>query len=141
MTNSDSIIVITSDGPEHKYVTNLICANFSVSAIFVLRSARRHSGLLRHGLIVFLDKLLRYVYLLAVNDKKSRLVALHSVLGESPCSEFSEVNKLVSLDRPSAQELVRAVEKFQPQIIAVYGTGKIPDKVLSLAKRVALNMH
>lgn len=141
MIGLDSIVVITSDGPEHKYVANLICANFSVSAIFVLRAARPRSAFLRYGSVVFLDKLLRYVYLLAVNDKASRLKALHSVLGETQCSEFAEPDKLVRFDSPSARELAQAVQKFQPQIIAVYGTKKIPNKVLNTAKTIALNMH
>jgi methionyl-tRNA formyltransferase len=141
MTGSDSIVVITSDGPEHKYVANLICANFSVSAIFVLRVARSRSAFLQRGPIVFLDKLLRHVYLMAVNDKALRLKALHSVLGEARCSEFETPDKLIRFDSRSARELAGAVQKFQPQIIAVYGTGKIPDKVLSTAKTIALNMH
>ncbi len=48
MTQTRSIVVLTGDGPEHKYVTNLICAHFPVSAIFVVgEQPRKRSAILQ----------------------------------------------------------------------------------------------
>jgi len=141
MSETGTIVVLTGDGLEHKYVTNLICAHLPVSAIFVLDApAPRLSRIFRRGVSAFLDKLLWRAFLLAVNDKKARTAALHDVLGEE-CREFAEPHKVIKFAGRETEMLARAVKEFRPRVIAVYGTGKIPDAVLKTAGQIALNMH
>lgn len=142
MSEGKSIVVITGDGPEHKYVTNLICAAVPVSAIFVLHPVRgRRPRLFQRGVSAFLDKLLWRAFLLAIGDGKRRQASVQRVLGEARCAQFTEPDKLIHMTGASTAELAEAVKTFRPEIIAVYGTSKIPDAVLDVAGQVALNMH
>src|SRR5262245_38963981 len=142
MSEDNSIVILTGDGPEHKYVANAICSQFPVSAIFVLDGqARRPVRILQKGLFIFLDKVLWRAFQIATRDKKRRLTSLRSVLGSDLCSDFIEAGKVIRLGRASPAELAQAVQQFHPKVIAVYGTYKIPATVLNIADHIALNMH
>lgn len=141
MTHTDSIVVLTGDGPEHKYVTNLICEGFDVSAIFVVHEARRGiRRFLRHGIVTFLDKLALRTFLFAIRDEEARSISLTRVLGNQS-RRFAEPDKLVQMDGGDAEALAGAVARLSPRVIVVYGTGKIADIVLEQAGEIALNMH
>ena len=66
--------------------------------------------------------------------------SLHRVLGRS-AQAFHREDLLVPVGRPKDGVLARRVAEIDPDIIAVYGTGIVPDNVLRLARNVALNMH
>lgn len=147
MKESNSIVMLTGDGPEHKYVANLICSRYEVAAIIVVGAQARQSmrqrlsKIFRRGLLNFLDKALWRVFLLVTHDKEAHAAALREVLGEGSCSEFREKEKVIRMTSPDTEELVRVVDGFHPAIIAVYGTYKIPDAVLGVAQNLAINMH
>jgi methionyl-tRNA formyltransferase len=62
------------------------------------------------------------------------------VLGPSAAG-FDQPELVEAVGRPKAGRLAERVAALEPDIIAVYGTGIIPDAVLDQAKVVALNMH
>lgn len=142
MTDSRSIVVITADGPEHIYVTNVICAHFDVAAIFVLEPSPSNNrfNVWRRGIGTILDKLMWRALLFALNDRKARKQALHSVLGHESLA-FAQSGRVVRVRADEREKLTASITDIAPDILAVYGTGKIPNEILNLADQVALNMH
>lgn len=137
-----SIVVITGSGPEHRFVANRIVAAHEVAAILVCDPAprRRWSAVLRKSPVRFADKALRQVYLRAIGDAAAREATLRRILGRDS-EAFSRPDLVRPVGRPKDGLLARTVAGLRPRIVAVYGTGVVPDDVLALADQIALNMH
>jgi methionyl-tRNA formyltransferase len=138
-----SLLIITGNDPEHRYVANRIAREHCVTRILVVGRRRRRSWhkVLRKTPLVFMDKALLHLFQRVVGDAAARQRALHDVLGKEMCAEFHETGKLVHVEDDGGSDLVRNVAKWSPDVIAVYGTGIIPDDVLVEARIAALNMH
>jgi methionyl-tRNA formyltransferase len=137
-----SLVLITAEGPEHRYVANRIVAAHEVAAILLCDPAARRGGLqtLRRSPRRFADKALRQLYLRATGDAARRRAGLRRILG--PESEgFARPDLLVPVGPARGPLLGETLAGLAPRIIAVYGTGVIPAAVLRLASEVALNMH
>jgi len=145
--NSMRIIVITGDGLEHRYVANMLAAKVPLAGIVVdhgkparaiekvRKYFRRYTTvqlMFRAGLAV-----LRRVW----RDRANRREAVLSILGRESCLEFLHSELLQHVRGINTPEGVRAVASLEPDVILVYGTGIVGKKVLSLARRLALNMH
>ncbi len=137
-----SLVIITGDGPEHHYVANHITAAHDVTAILVCDPPVRRSwkSILRKGLGGFLSKAARQVYLRMIKDQKARSAQLEKVFGPGAVS-FERSDLVHRVGRPKSGELARVVAELKPDVLAIYGTGIIPDNVLTLTGQVALNMH
>jgi methionyl-tRNA formyltransferase len=139
---SYSLVVVTADGPEHRYVTNRICEEFEVAAILVTDPAPRRSWkkVLKSGFAKFLDKSLWRLFLKAIRDDSKRAAELDRVLG-ARSRVFEQPQKVLRVGRPKAGGLLREVERLAPEFLAVYGTAIIPDAVLDAATKRSFNMH
>lgn len=137
-----SLVLITGDGPEHRYVANAILAVHDARAIFLCDPPKRRSwkSVLRRSRREFVDKALRQLYLRAICDHERRQASLRGVLGKK-AEAFDRQDLLVPVGAPKDGVLAAKVAEIGPDIIAVYGTGIIPDGILNLARNVALNMH
>ncbi len=136
------IVIITGDGPEHHHVANAICAAHPVAAILLCDPPPRRSWqkVLRTSISQFVDKAARSLFLRLIGDAAQRERSLLAVLGPG-ASGFAQPELVERVGRPRAGQLARRVVELAPDIIAVYGTGIIPDAVLEQAGTVALNMH
>ena len=137
-----SLVLITGEGPEHRYVANRILAAHAVAAILLCAPAPRRSSrrLLRASPRAFADKALRRLYLRAIGDASARRASLRRILG--PESEaFCRPDLLVPVGPAKGPLLAQKVAELRPEIIAVYGTGVIPSAILQMAGGIALNMH
>jgi folate-dependent phosphoribosylglycinamide formyltransferase PurN len=142
MKAEPSIVIVTSSGPEHWYVANRIAAEIPVRAIIVLDQPKRQvKRYWRAGVGKMIDKVLLGFFLAAVRDARRKALALEQVFGARRSAQCREVGKVLELGSPSTEEMVQAIGALQPDVIAVYGTGKIPQAVLDLAKDQAFNMH
>lgn len=139
---SGGLVLVTGDGPEHRYVVNRICATHDVAAILMADPPPRRNWrkVLRRSPAAFVDKTLWRLFLRLVRDDRAREAALREVLG-SDCERFVEAEKILRVGRPREGRLARASTDLAPDVIAVYGTGIIPDEVLRQARLAALNMH
>jgi methionyl-tRNA formyltransferase len=137
------LVVITCDGPEHRYVTNRLCEELDVAAILVTdRPARRSwKKVLAKSPARFVDKALWRIFLSVVGDEKRRTRELIRVLGERNCTSFREAHKVVKVGKPKSGELRDLVHSLKPEYLAIYGTGIIPNKVLQSVSKASLNMH
>jgi len=137
-----SLIIVTGDGPEHRYVTNAILARHEVAAILVCDPPARRSwkAVLRKSPLRFLDKTARQAFLRAIGDADARAESLRRVLG-GESHAFARPDLVEHVGRPKAGRLAERVREIGPEIIAIYGTGIVPDDVLALAGEISLNMH
>lgn len=137
-----TLVLITADGPEHRYVANRILAEHELAAIYLCTPSpkRKWHKVLRQSPVRFVDKVTRQLYLKLVKADAARKASLARVLGPDSTA-FSRPDLLVDVGRPKAGVLLENIKSLSPDIIAVYGTGIIPDDVLYSAGNIALNMH
>jgi folate-dependent phosphoribosylglycinamide formyltransferase PurN len=137
-----SIVLVTGDGPEHHYVANRITAAYDVAAILVCKEQKRRSwpAVWRSSRAQFIDKACGRLYLALIGDAARREKSLRRVLGPSSAG-FERADLRAEVGRPKDGGLARRLAELRPDIIAVYGTGMIPDAALAAARLVALNMH
>lgn len=137
-----SIVIVTGDGPEHKFVSNMIQEQHIVRAILQCERTppRSWRKVLRKSQREFAGKVLRRLFLSAIGDDRRRARSLRRVLGaRSECFLDASIVELVG--PPKSGRLAQRVAELKPDVIVVYGTGIVPDDVLKQARVAALNMH
>lgn len=136
------IVIVTGDGPEHRFVANALGARFKVDAILVCDPAKPRSlkKIFRKSPLTFTDKLLRKAFLALVGDKAARAQSLSRVLGPR-AGAFDQQDLVRRVGRPKSGTLAAVTAELAPDILAIYGTSIIPDAVLRIPNRIALNMH
>lgn len=135
------LVIVTGEGQEHRYVANAICTAYEVDAILLcdVPSSRSPWAILRREPLHLVDKALRVVFLRVIRDQSARKSSLNRVLG--PSSEaFTRSDLVEHVGLPREGQLARSVADLAPDVLVIYGTGIIPDNVLSYAG-AALNMH
>lgn len=136
------LVLVTGAGPEHRFVANAIAGALEVEAILVTDPAPRRGWktVLRKHPTRFLDKAALKLFDLLTKAAERRRRALDEVLGPNS-REFAQPGLLEHVGRPKDGGLEQAVRSLHPDILAIYGTAMIPDTVLRLPGRIALNMH
>lgn len=140
---SGGIVLVTCDGPEHRYVANRICAAVPVEAILLTDQPPNRSWktVLKKSLVEFADKAVWRTYLKLIGDARTAERDMERVFGREASAAFNQPEKVLAVGRPKAGRLRREIERLAPDYIAVYGTGMIPDSVLRQARIKAFNMH
>lgn len=136
------LVIVTGDGPEHRFIANRILRDHPVTAILLCDPPPRRSwkATLRAAPLRFVDKALRQVFLRFIGDAKARAAGLARVFGLDAVA-FDRPDLLIRVGRPKDGVLARRIAEFAPDVIAVYGTGFIPAGVLEQAQTIALNLH
>jgi methionyl-tRNA formyltransferase len=141
------LVLLTGEDYEHCYVANRLADAFALVRIVVgqgaprtrldrLRYLRRRYGtaqLLSRGVLRGLAFVCR--------DRAARRQALFRVLGRADCERHRHedlITRVLGLNTPTTRALIR---DLNPDVLLVYGTAVIRDEILSLAARLALNMH
>ena len=138
-----SLVLLTGNGPEHRYVANRLCAELPVDAVVVDVSARPPSlsRAFRTGKRRGLSRLLHFAFRKAIRDDRARDHALRSVLGEVATSRFDAEDRVVRVEGINSSEAHAAVTALEPAAILVYGTAIVRDEMLAHARDLAFNMH
>lgn len=135
------IAILTGTGPEHIYVANLIAEALPVAAIIsVDDNAQRRPRFVQLGVRRFADKALLRLLNMAQRQNQVRDLALKDVLGADKASKFLQGDVVKRMSGFDVALLTTVIAEVKPDILAVYGTRKIPDTILGLAP-LALNMH
>jgi len=136
------IVIITQDGPEQRYVANVLCEAFDVAAVLVDRGVRPSTWcrLKRMPLRAIISKCARAAFLRLINDRVRRQRAIERVLGQK-AKRFACGDLVMPVDGLRIDALERCVRAASPDIIAVYGCGIVPGSILNIARVTALNMH
>lgn len=136
------LVIVTGDGSEHRFVASRIAAIHPVRAILLCEPPPRRAWhrVLRRAPLRFLDKALWRVFLRVVGDRRSRTIALADVLGPDSTA-FPPGIPIIPVGRPRVGQLEAVLVAHAPDVIAVYGTGLVPDAALAQARQIALNLH
>ena len=139
-------VLITADGPEHRYVANRLDAAVGLDAIVVdegrprTRGARLRQLWRRYTVTQFCGRVVLSCLKRIWRDGRCRREELREVLGPE-CEKFTRpeaVRRVRGIHSPEGLECVRA---FDPERLLVYGSGIVKDEVLALSARPPLNMH
>lgn len=142
-----SIVLITGDDLDHRYVANVLSSSLGLTGIVVdhgkkMGMIQRSQRVWRRYTIGQLFSRVCLVVLRAVwRDASRRTARFTDVFGAENCSEFTHPELLRHVQGINGPEGVSAVRSLRPDILLIYGTGIVGQKVLSLARRIALNMH
>lgn len=141
MTSDAAVVVVTGTGPQHRHVANALTARTDVAAVLTCAPPPRRAWheVLRRDPRRFVDKAALRVFQRAVGDDAAEREALADVLG--PGSQQFDARDVVDVGPIRSGVLEERVRELAPAVLAVYGTGIVPDAVLEHAGVVALNMH
>jgi folate-dependent phosphoribosylglycinamide formyltransferase PurN len=136
------MVILTRDGPEHRYVANTLCENLVIDRIFVDRRARRAKvrRALNKGIGHFLGKAARMAFLKVISDDKARAQSLLQLLGQK-AETFYASDRLDWIDDINGNRTIALLRERNPDAILIYGTSIVQDKVLGEARDICLNMH
>jgi folate-dependent phosphoribosylglycinamide formyltransferase PurN len=135
------LVILTGQGAAHRYVANALCAAFDVEMIVVDARApaigwRRA---LRRGVLTFIGKLGRALFLKLTGDGARRARAARRLLPGS--DDFIASEKVRLVDGVNSAEAIALIRACHPDVLLVYGTGVVKRKVLKLAGEATLNLH
>jgi folate-dependent phosphoribosylglycinamide formyltransferase PurN len=136
------IVILTRDGPEHRYVVNTLCARLDIDRVVVDRrphipNTRRA---MRKGFGHFLSKAARTSFLRLIGEDKARARSLRHVLGEG-AESFRLSDRIDYVDGVNSNETIALLRQRDPTALLVYGTSVVKNNVLGLARDICLNMH
>jgi methionyl-tRNA formyltransferase len=145
-SNSPRIVMITGGDLEHRYVANRILEEFDIVAIIV-DSGRRQSRTERIRYLTrkykarqMFSRLMLRLTSVALRDRAHRREQLTAVLGNSS-HEFIRsdlVSEVAGINTDAGRAVVR---ETSPDLLLIYGTGIVGDRVLGMARIGALNLH
>ena len=142
-----NIVLITADNLEHVYVANKLAAEIPLKAIVVDhgRPVSFIANLRRlYRKYTFAQLTSRAHMALMTKIWRDDLVGRRSMIaayGPENCLEFSCPALLRHIHGINTAEGLTVVSSLAPDIMLIYGTVLVGSKILSLARRVALNMH
>jgi methionyl-tRNA formyltransferase len=140
-------VLLTRDGLEHCYVANRLASECALHAIIVdqgkptSRPARLRLLLKRYTWRQLCSRLVGRVLSVVLMDSRRRKEEMFRVLGRAKCERHLHESLLHCVHGINSDESCRLIEGLKPDVILVYGTSVVGDRVLSLAGKNALNMH
>ncbi len=140
---SNRYVLLTGDQPQHRYVAQVLTENVPLRAIVVeeVRSSLSfRRAVLRYSLAVLASKVLRRLFHMAIRDGRAKEKALGMLFGGKGRS-FPQDVPLTHVRSMGCDEALRAVRALRPDVLLIYGTRIVPDRVLSLARIVSVNLH
>lgn len=141
------IIILTGNDLEHHYVTNALCEVIDVSAVFVDLGVNRRLGRSltyyrrKYGLRRFPQRMFTRIINWIIRDKKARRKAMLRVLPAKESEAFHATSIVRYVSGLNTDSVVAQIKELSPDIILVYGTRMISDRVLDIARLKSLNMH
>jgi len=142
-----NIVLITGDDLEHRYVANVLSSSLRLTGIVIDHGKK--SGVIHAGRRLWhrytVSQLISRACLVAARtiwrDQSLRTARVMDVLGADNCAEFMHPELLWSVQGINGPGGMHAIRSLQPDILLIYGTGIVAQKVLSVVRRIALNMH
>lgn len=141
------IILITADDLEHKYVANKLAEEIPLDGV-VIDHGRPVSipanirRLWRKYTVLQLASRIHMALMTKLwRDKTIGQLSMMRAYGPEHCQEFSRSDLLHHISGINTPEGLQTVSPLQPDVLLIYGTVLVGPKVLSLARKIALNMH
>jgi methionyl-tRNA formyltransferase len=137
------LVLLTADGPEHRYVAGRLASELPLSRIVVDARSRPPSlrRAFRAGIGSGVSRVGLELYRRAVRDRAAAVAATRRVLGEELTRDFPAEAHVVRVHGVNSGEALAAVAALRPHALLVYGTSIVGDRMLGLARELAVNMH
>ena len=141
------IILLTRDNYEHCYVANKLASAHQLSAIIVDQGkAQKQFGRVRkmvhrYSPAQLLSRFVGKIISVLRRDKNYRRWEMFRILGRKNCESHLHPEIITYVHSINTEAGVDTIRKIQPDVILVYGTEVISDKILRLARMGVLNMH
>lgn len=140
------LVLLTRDGPEHRYVANRLAEEHPLSAVIIdegiptrlgqgVRSLSR-----RYSASQALSRALAKCLATVCQEGKHRSSELRRTLGPR-CMSFERPDLVQHVQGLAAPRTREHLEALEPDVLLVYGTAIVPDVTLAAARLLALNMH
>ena len=137
------LVILTGNGPEHRYVANRLCRALPIDAVIVDVSARAPSvrRAFRGGMRRGVARLALFAFRKAVRDTHARDRALRGVLGRDATASFLAEDRVTRVEGINSAAARGAVTAARPDVLLVFGTAIVCDELLAIARRAAFNMR
>ena len=142
------VALITDQGLAHRYMANrLLLAGIPLVAIIVDHgrltspTARLKQIWRRYSLGQICGRIVLKMLRRAWRDNENQNEQLTRVFGPENCHEFNQPALVQNVFGINTVEGVCAVRALNPDVILVFGTGIVANKILGLARTIALNAH
>jgi methionyl-tRNA formyltransferase len=137
-----TLVLLTGDGPEHRYVANRLASELPIDAIIVDERHRTPSlrRAFRKGVRNGIGRVSLHAFRKVVRDEAAYAAALQRVLGPRHTEAFG-ATRVARVDGINGQAALDIVQSLEPDAILVYGTTIVRNPMLALARDLALNLH
>jgi methionyl-tRNA formyltransferase len=145
------IIIITADGPEHRFVTRHLIETLGDSfyGLVIERGIRNktiittlNKAVRRYGALTVVERLITKFIRRILHTQKKKLMALHKVLGHLSLETYMSPDiPVLEVESANQDECVKWIDNIKPDYILVYGTSIISNSVLSIPTQQTLNLH
>ena len=143
-------VIITADGPEHRFVTKCLIESLGghLSGVVIERGKKQsfatslRKAVRRYGIYIVIERLITKVVLKLLGTHKKQTSSLYAILGRHAPETYMPANMpILEVESANLKECIKWIENINPDYIFVYGTGIIGNKVLSLPAFQTLNLH
>jgi len=140
------VVLITGNSFGHRYVANKLASDVELAGIVVDEGAR--GGLVawrrlwkRYTLPQMGSRLALRCLAILCNDAARWQLEAKEILGAENCLNFRFPNLVTRVHGVNSKESMALLESLQPDVLLVFGTAVLRAPVLSLARKIALNLH
>jgi hypothetical protein len=141
------ILILTGNEYQHRYVVNHLCRCVPIEGVIVDEGipspglSRFHRYIRRYGILRGLDQCAgRLLDLIMGYPEKYETAMLH-ILGRDHCLSFERPDLITYVNGINSDSSYSRIQEIAPDIIAVYGTAIVRDRILNLASSIAFNLH
>jgi len=144
-------VIITADGPEHRFVTRCLVESLGnrLCGVVIERGKKKEplatslkNATRRYGVFTVIERLITKLVRKFLRTQNRQLSALYEVLGQLSLETYMPAEMpVLEVESANRNECVKWIENINADYVFVYGTGIIGKKVLSLPSVQALNLH
>ena len=141
------VLILTQDSYQHCYVANQLSRHISITRIIVERSIaisrpRRVVHLLRkYGIRGGIDRAVGVSIERIMGYRKEARREMMRVFGQDNCRDFDNADLVTYVHGINSYASENLIKEIAPDVIAVYGTSIVSDRILGLAGFMAFNLH
>jgi methionyl-tRNA formyltransferase len=141
------IVLVIGDGLEHVYVANRLAAGIPLDGIVVdhgrpLGLSQKIRGRFRKYTLLQVASRLHMAAMARIwRDESTGRQSMVAAFGAENCQQFARPDLIQHIHGINLPEGLQTVSSLQPDVLLIYGTVLVGQKIISQARVLALNMH
>jgi methionyl-tRNA formyltransferase len=139
------VVLITGNSFGHRYLANKLASSIELAGIVTDEGPPGGTGgwrrlWKRYTLLQMGSRVGLRVLAIVRKDTARWEIRAKEILGED-CLSFQTPNLVRRIRGVNSQESVSLIESLQPDVLLVFGTSVVRAPLLSLARKIVLNLH